>query len=62
MKEFSTEEEYLFGEFLNEIFQDGLLYTYSKKAYLEIFKKKLEKDSDSKEIINIIKKTLELVE
>lgn len=36
-------------------------YTYSKKAYLEIFKKKLEK-SDSKEIRNIIKKILEMVE
>lgn len=62
MKEFTTEEEALFGRFISEIFNDGLLYTYSEKAYLEIFKNKLKKDVDSKEIRNIIKKTLELVE
>ena len=62
MKEFTTEENDLFGRFLNEIFNDGLSYSYSEKAYLEIFKNKLEKDSDSKEVRKIIKKTLELVE
>ena len=58
MEEFSTEEEYLFGEFLNEIFQDGLLYTYSKKAYLEIFKKKLEKSDSKDENITITKRCI----
>lgn len=62
MKEFTTEENDLFGRFLNEIFNDGLSYSYSEKAYLEIFKNKLGKDSDSKEVRKIIKKTLELVE
>ena len=45
-----------------EVFEDSLKYINSEKAYLEIFKNKLEKDSDSKEIRNIIKKILELVE
>ena len=61
MKEFTTEENVLFGKFLQKIFNEGLSYSYSKMAYLEIFKNKLNKDVDSKEIRNIIKKTLEMV-
>lgn len=56
MNSFYQEEEIIFGTFLREIFEDGLKYINSEKAYLEIFKNKLEKDSDSKEIRNIIKK------
>ena len=41
MKEFTTEENVLFGKFLQEIFNEGLSYSYSKMAYLEIFKNKL---------------------
>lgn len=59
---FYQEEEIIFGTFLREVFEDSLKYINSEKAYLEIFKNKLEKDSDSKEIRNIIKKILELVE
>lgn len=62
MNNFYQEEEIIFGTFLREVFKDSLKYINSEKAYLEIFKNKLEKDSDSKEIRNIIKKILELVE
>lgn len=62
MNNFYQEEEIIFGTFLREVFEDSLKYINSEKAYLEIFKNKLEKDSDSKEIRNIIKKILELVE
>lgn len=62
MNNFYQEEEIIFGTFLREVFEDSLKYINSEKAYLEIFKNKLEKDSDSKKIRNIIKKILELVE
>lgn len=62
MNNFYQEEEIIFGTFLRKVFEDSLKYINSEKAYLEIFKNKLEKDSDSKEIRNIIKKILELVE
>ncbi|WP_455258553.1 hypothetical protein [Peptoniphilus asaccharolyticus] len=62
MNHFCQEEEVIFGTFLEEIFKDSLKYNNSQKAYLEIFNNKLEKESNHKEIVNILKKILENVE
>lgn len=62
MNSFYQEEKIIFGTFLREVFEDSLKYINSEKAYLEIFNNKLEKESNHKEIVNILKKILENVE